>query len=211
MNNLFRSLALSLSLVAGFAPCLSRRASGRHQLRGPKKCAPHLGAPRQGRGDRVLWYQDRNSYLLEPTLEAFAKKEGDRILFKRVPVAFRIYFLPHSKLYYSLVSLGLGEKLMPAVYKEILHNGDQLITRDEQADFLATQGVDKQKFRDAYDSDTEMSLEEQGDKLCVDDDVIATPTLFVAGRYKISTVNNGVDGMAAVLDYVVKQVQDKKL
>jgi hypothetical protein len=33
----------------------------------------------------------------------------------------------------------------------------------------------------------------------------------VAGRYKITPVNNGVDGMATVLDYVVKQVQDKKL
>jgi thiol:disulfide interchange protein DsbA len=97
------------------------------------------------------------------------------------------------------------------VYKEILHNRDQLLTRDEQADFLATQGVDRVKFLEVYDSFTEMSLEEQGDKLRVDYDVSATPTLFVAGRYKISTVNNGVDGMATVLDYLVKQVQDKKL
>ena len=37
------------------------------------------------------------------------------------------------------------------------------------------------------------------------------PTLVVAGKYKIGPVNNGPDGMATVLDYLVKRVQDKKL
>jgi thiol:disulfide interchange protein DsbA len=211
MRNLFGSLLLALSLVAGFARALAAAPVAGKDYEVQKLPHPTSAPPGKVEVIEFFWYQDRNSYLLEATLEAFVKKEGDRILFKRVPVAFRIYFLPHSKLYYSLVSLGLGEKLMPAVYKEILHNGDQLITRDEQADFLATQAVDKQKFRDVCDSDTEMSLEKQGDKLRVDYDVRATPILFVAGRYKISTVNNAVDGMATVLDYVVKQVQDKKL
>jgi hypothetical protein len=34
-------------------------------------------------------YGSPQCYKLEPTIEAFVKKEGDRILFKRVPVAFQ--------------------------------------------------------------------------------------------------------------------------
>jgi protein dithiol oxidoreductase (disulfide-forming) len=88
----------------------------------------------------------------------------DRILFRRVPVAFQDGLVPYSKLYYSLVQLGLEEELMLAVYKKILTE-NKLLGEDEQADFLATQGVDKRKFIDAYESFTVRSLVEQGDKL----------------------------------------------
>jgi thiol:disulfide interchange protein DsbA len=101
--------------------------------------------------------------------------------------------VPYSKLNYSLVSLGLEEKLTPVVYNAIHQKNYQLLTREAQADFLATQGVDKQKFKVVYDH------------------IDIIPTLVVAGRYKIGPVNNGPDGMATVLDYLVKQVQDKKL
>ena len=119
--------------------------------------------------------------------------------------------MPYSKLNYSLVSLGLEEKLTPVVYNAIHQKNYQLLTREAQADFLATQGVDKRKFIDAYDSDTVTSLMFQGDRLKGDYTIRHLPTVVVAGRYKIGPVNNGPDGMATVLDYLVKQVQDKKL
>jgi protein dithiol oxidoreductase (disulfide-forming) len=147
------------------------------------------------------------------TLEAFVKKEGDRIVFERVPVAFQDDLLPYSQLYYSLVQLGLEEKLTPVVYDAIHQKNYQLRTREAQADFLATQGVDKQKFKVVYDSFTVTSLlwHGQGRQLLGDYHIDIIPTLVVAGRYKIGPVNNGPDGMATVLDYLVKQVQDKKL
>jgi protein dithiol oxidoreductase (disulfide-forming) len=109
MRNLYRSLALSL--VAGFAHALAAEPVAGTNYEVLKNAHPTSAPPGKVEVIEFFWYQDRNSYLLEPTIEAFVKKEGDRILFKRVPVAFRINFLPHTKLYYSLVSLGLGEKL----------------------------------------------------------------------------------------------------
>jgi protein dithiol oxidoreductase (disulfide-forming) len=160
-----------------------------------------------------FWYEGQDCYKLEPAIEAFVKKEGDRILFKRVPVEFghtRLY--AQTRLYYSLVSLGLEEKLMMAVYDEI-HKSHHLFEMWDQADFLFTQGVDKQKFINACKSPTVLDLEQKGQMLIGDYryQLDKIPTLVVAGRYKISIVNNGPEGMATVLDYVVKQVQDKKL
>jgi protein dithiol oxidoreductase (disulfide-forming) len=158
-----------------------------------------------------FYYASPQCYKLEPTIEAFVKKEGDRILLKRVPVTFRDESLPHSKLYYALVSLGLEEKLMSAVYNEI-QKKNFLLASEEQADFLATQGVDKRKFIDAYDSVNVARQVMQADELAFHDyQIDIVPTLVVAGRYKIGPVNNGIDGIATVLDYLVKQVLDKKL
>ena len=88
---------------------LIRRASGRQGLRGPETAAAHLGALRQGvEVIEFFCYVHPHCYELEPTIEAFVKKEGDRILFKRVPVAFQDRFQPYSKLYYSLVARRRG-------------------------------------------------------------------------------------------------------
>jgi len=112
----------------------------------------------------------------------------------------------------GVVQSFLDEKLMLAVYNEIQKKNSLLESEGEQADFLATQGVDKQKFLDAYDSDNVTRQARQADKLAFHDyQIEMLPTLVVAGRYKITPVNNGVDGIATVLDYLVKQVLDKKL
>jgi protein dithiol oxidoreductase (disulfide-forming) len=124
-----------------------------------------------------FWYQDRNSYLLEPSIEAFVKKEGDRIVFKRAAVAVEDWCSAHSVLHYSLVSFGLGEKLMLTVYDEIQKKKNHLLTWDELADFLATQGVDRRKFLLAQGSANEMALIEQGGKLrAITKSIISRPS-----------------------------------
>jgi protein dithiol oxidoreductase (disulfide-forming) len=209
MRNLYRSLALSL--VAGFAHTLAAAPVAGKDYEVLKVAHPTSAPPGKVEVIEFFWYQDRNSYLLEPSIEAFVKKEGDRIVFKRAAVAVEDWCSAHSVLYYSLVSFGLGEKLMLTVYDEIQKKKNHLLTWDELADFLATQGVDRRKFLLAQGSANEMALIEQGGKLRGDYQIHYLPTLVVAGRYKIGPVGNGPDGMATVLDYLVKQVQDKKL
>ncbi len=147
MRNLFRSLALALalSLVAGFAHALAAEPVAGTNYEVLKNAHPTSAPPGKVEVIEFFWYASPQCYKLEPAIEAFVKKEGDRIVFKRVPVAFKDEFLPHSQLYYSLVSLGLEEKLTPAVYNAIHQQHWKLLSRDDQADFLATQGVDKIK------------------------------------------------------------------
>jgi thiol:disulfide interchange protein DsbA len=213
MRNLFGSLLLALSLVAGFAHALAAEPVAGTDYEVLKVAQPTSAPPGKVEVIEFFWYADRHCYELEPTIEAFVKKEGDRIVFKRVPVAFKDTLVPHSKLHYSLVQLDLEEKLTPVVYNAIHQKKYQLLTRETQADFLATQGVDKQKFKDVYDSVTVMSLVEQADKLVFGDyhiDII--PTLVVAGRFKTGPFyTKSFDGTAPVPDYLVKQVLDKKL
>jgi thiol:disulfide interchange protein DsbA len=211
MRNLFGSLLLALSLVAGFAHALAAAPVAGTNYEVLKVAQPTSAPPGKVEVIEFFSWRSPQCYKLEVAIEAFVKKEGDRILLKRVPVASDLESLPYSQFYYSLVSLGLAEKLTLTVYNEVFHGKYNLLSEQDQADFLATQGVDKRKFIDAHESDNVISLMEQGDDLSVGYQSDVLPTLVVAGRYKIGPVNNGPDGMTTVLDYLVKQVQDKKL
>jgi len=99
-----------------------------------------------------FWYACPHCNALEPLLADWVKKQGDNILFKRIPVAFRDSFIPQQKLYYTLEAMGKSEDMQRKIFHAI-HNEHQ--TLDNEAaitDFIVKQGIDKQKFMDLYNS-----------------------------------------------------------
>jgi thiol:disulfide interchange protein DsbA len=133
-------------------------------------------------------------------------------VFKRVPVAFRDDFIPHSKMYHALVALGVAEKLTPAIFNEIHVKKNYLLTPQAQADFLATQGVDKKKYMDAYNSFSTQSAIQRDSKLLQDYKIDGVPTLIVQGKYVTGpSQTNSLPGTTQVLDYLIAQIRAKKM
>jgi protein dithiol oxidoreductase (disulfide-forming) len=159
-----------------------------------------------------FWYGCPHCNEFNPYLEAWIKKQGPDVVFKRVPVAFRDDFIPHSRMYHALDALGLAEKLTPVVFNEIHVNKDYLLTPEDQAKFLAKNGVDPKKYMDAYNSFSTQS-EIQRDKKMLDDYKIdGVPTLAVQGKYETGpAATNSLPGTLLVLDYLVAQVRAKKM
>ncbi|WP_122153225.1 thiol:disulfide interchange protein DsbA/DsbL [Paraburkholderia sp.] len=159
-----------------------------------------------------FWYGCPHCNEFNPYLEAWIKKQGPDVVFKRVPVAFRDDFIPHSRMYHALDALGLAEKLTPVVFNEIHVNKDYLLTPEDQAKFLAKNGVDPKKYMDAYNSFSTQS-EIQRDKKMLDDYKIdGVPTLAVQGKYETGpAATNSLPGTIQVLDYLVAQVRAKKM
>jgi thiol:disulfide interchange protein DsbA len=85
------------------------------------------------------------------TLNAWVKKQGDNIVFKRVHIGRQGTDLPQAKMFYTLQAMGLlTPDLNTKAFNEI-HVNHNPLRRDEQVfDFVAKQGVDKQKFIDTY-------------------------------------------------------------
>lgn len=133
-----------------------------------------------------FWYSCPHCNAFEPELEAWVKKQGDRIVFKRVPVAFRESFIPQQKLYYALEALGKLDELHAKVFHAIHAERQSLDTDAAIADFVAKQGVDRKKFLDAYNSFSVQSKVRQAAQLLAAYKVDGVPLVAVEGRYLTS-------------------------
>ncbi len=214
MKKLLGSLLLSLSfsLIAGGAnasPAAPVAGTDYTVLKNPQPVDVPAGKIEV---IEFFWYGCPHCNEFDPYLEAWIKRQQPDVVFKRVPVAFRDDFIPHSKLYYALDALGLAQKLTPVVFNEIHVKKDYLLTPEDQAKFLATQGVDPKKFMDAYNSfSTQTAL--QRDKEMLDSYKIeGVPTLAVQGKYETGPAStNSLPGTIQVLDYLVSQIRAKKM
>ncbi|KVM61248.1 thiol:disulfide interchange protein [Burkholderia ubonensis] len=212
MKKLLSTLLLSLSLAAGFAQAAPSAPVAGKDYEVMKAPQPVSASAGKVEVIEFFWYGCPHCYEFEPTVEAWVKKQGDKVDFKRIPVAFRDDFVPHSKLFYAVSALGISEKVTPAIFNAIHKQKNYLLTPQAQADFLASQGVDKKKFMDAYNSFSVQGQVKQSAELLKSYNIDGVPTIVVQGKYKTGPAyTNSLEGTAQVLDYLVKQVQDKKL
>ncbi|QIE22211.1 Thiol:disulfide interchange protein DsbA [Caballeronia sp. SBC1] len=217
MKKLFRALALSLGLAAGTLGAMNAaHASPAAPVAGTDYTVLQAAQPVDAQGKieviEFMWYGCPHCNEFDPYLEAWVKKQGPDVVFKRVPVAFRDDFIPHSKMYHALDALGLADKLTPAVFNEIHVKKNYLLTPEAQATFLATQGVDKKKYLDAYNSFSTQSDLQRDTKLMQDYKIDGVPTLAVQGKYETGpATTNSLPGTIQVLDFLVAQIRAKKM
>ena len=87
----------------------------------------------------------------EPTLEAWVKKQGDNIVFRREHISRPGTDLPQEKMYFTLEAMGLlNDAMISKIFNEIHVNRNRLSRDTEVFDFIAKQGIDRQKFMDTY-------------------------------------------------------------
>lgn len=143
-----------------------------------------------------FWYSCPHCHAFEPALESWVKKQGDNIVFKRVPVAFNDSFIPQQRLYYALDALGLTAQLHAKVFNAI-HVERQSLDKDASiADFIAKQGVDKKKFVDMYNSFGVQAKTRIATQLQAAYKIDGVPTIAIGGRYitSPSIAAAGLDG-----------------
>jgi thiol:disulfide interchange protein DsbA len=170
-----------------------------------------------------FWYACPHCYAFEPALEAWVKKQGDRIVFKRVPVMFRDDFVPLQKLYYTLEAMGKVEELHKKAF-DAIHKERRLApapTDAAIADWAAQQGLDKQKFLDTYNSFSTLSKARRAAQLQTAYQVDGVPLIAVEGRYltspsivstnmKNAPENELQAGTLQVMDWLVAKAAKEK-
>jgi thiol:disulfide interchange protein DsbA len=115
-------------------------------------------------------------------------------------------------MFHALDALGLADKLTPAVFNEIHVKKDYLLTPEAQATFLATQGVDKKKYMDAYNSFSTQSNLQRDKKLLDAYKIDGVPTIAIQGKYETGpATTNSLPGTIQVMDFIVNQVRAKKM
>lgn len=208
----FAALFATLATVAGFlmqSPAQAAPAEGK-EYQVLKAAQPVT--PGKIEVTEFFWYGCPHCYDFEPDLEAWVKKQGKDVVFKRVPVAFRDDLLPHTRIYYALESLGKVDALHGKVFAAIHSERKRLLDPNEIADLMARNGIDRKAFLDAYNSFSVSTNTQRANKIADAYKIDGVPTIVIQGKYVTSPSIAGSKGAAVqTMDYLVTQVRDKKL
>ena len=128
-----------------------------------------------------------------------------------MPVAFRDDLMPHSQLFYALESMGKGEamneKVMYAMHKE----NKRLMTENEIADWVASQGIDRNTFLATYRSFAVISKARAARQMTDAYRIEGVPTIVMQGRYVTSPSIAGTKAKAiAVMDHLEQKIRKDK-
>ena len=146
----------------------------------------------------LFWYGCPHCYAFEPTINPWAEKLPSDVNFKRIPAMFGGPWDAHGQLFLTLEAMGVEHKVHNAVFDAIQKQGKRLTKSDEMADFVATQGVDKDKFLATFNSFAIQGQIKQAKELAQKYGVQGVPTLIVNGKYRFDLGTAG--GPEAVLN-----------
>ena len=155
-----------------------------------------------------FWYSCPHCNAFEPSLDAWAKRVPKDVLVRRIPVGFRPDFEAQQRLFFTLESMGLVEKLHAKVFAAIHAEKQDLSKAPAIADWVAKQGVDKAKFVEQFNSFSIATKASKATQLQNAYKVEGVPALGVAGRfYTDGTLAKSMLRALQVVDYLVGEVR----
>lgn len=159
--------------------------------------------------------------VLEPFLADWVKKNGDKIVFKRVHMPFTGAKDPEAHLYLTLEAMGKLPEMHAKVFHAFHVDRVRMNKEDVIFDWVGKNGVDKAKFLDTWNSFGVMTKLARQPKILEAYKIDSVPTLIVDGRLMTSpatvdATNRGMDEVALskatvqVLDAMVTKVAKTK-
>lgn len=154
----------------------------------------------------------------DPHLEEWIKKQGDRIVMKRVHADFDPSLIPQQKLYYTLDAMGLVEKFQGKAFAAIHVQRNRLSSDEQVMEFVTKSGIDKAKFASVYKSFSVQSQLGRGSQLIKSYKVSGVPTIAIDGRFIVSPVEVAQKGKIksaghpglVVMDYLVEKARAER-
>jgi protein dithiol oxidoreductase (disulfide-forming) len=139
----------------------------------------------------LFWYGCPHCYHFEPTINPWAEKLPSDVNFKRIPAMFGGPWDAHGQMFLTLESMGVEHNVHAAVFDAIQNKKMKLTDKNDMADFLATQGVDKEKFLATFDSFAIKGQVVQARELAKKYEISGVPTLVVNGKYRFDVGSAG--------------------
>ncbi len=176
---------------------------------------PHPQPTESGKNIEVLeffWYGCPHCYDLHPHIQAWLKKAPKDVSFRYVPAVFRPNWIPGLKTFYALEALGERDRLHDKVYEAIHLDKIDLTKDDVLFDWIAKQGIDRQKFMDAYNSFSVQNQVSRSTHMSKDYNLSGVPTVVVDGRYLTSGRMGGTpQDTIRTLDELIEKVRKERL
>ena len=158
-----------------------------------------------------FWYNCTHCNAFEPMLADWVKKLPKDVAFRRAPVAFNDSFVPQQKLFYTLESLGLLDKLHAKVFAAIHVDKLNLSKAEAIVEWVGKNGVDKATFVKEYNSFGVVTKAQKGSQLQSAYKVEGVPALGVGGQfYTDGTMARSMDRALLVVQSLVDDLRGRR-
>jgi protein dithiol oxidoreductase (disulfide-forming) len=157
-----------------------------------------------------FWYSCPHCNAFEPQLEQWSAKLPKDVTLRRVPAAFpgRDEMVPQQRLFYTIEALGKVEELHKKVFYAIHVEKRSLNNQAAIGDWLASQGLEKAKFDELYNSFAVQTKATRATKLTNDYKVGGVPALGIAGRYYTDgSLAQSMGRALQVTDFLVAEIK----
>lgn len=160
----------------------------------------------------VFSYACPHCASLAPTIESWAHKLPANVVYKRMPVSFgRTQWAVTAKAYYALEALNEADRLHEKIFTAIHTQQINLFSEDVLFDWIEKQGVNRQKFLDAYNSFAVQSKMARGDQKSMAYGVDSVPTIVIDGKYRTSpSIAGGNTTLFPLMDELIKRAAKER-
>jgi thiol:disulfide interchange protein DsbA len=172
-----------------------------------------LALPQPAPEDRIevlefFYYGCPFCFQLEPMLVDWQKRLPPDVVFDRVPVIGRDSWVPLGRLYYTLGELGAAATLHGAAYRAVHVESIQLGQFDLALDWAARNGLDRERFGNAWRSAEVEAKTARARRMTDEYDIQATPSIVVDGRLLTSSgLTAGVVPLLPMVDRLIAMVR----
>lgn len=138
-----------------------------------------------------FWYGCGGCNQLQAPLHAWLKRKPADVTLRRQPAAFQDSWVQLARTYFTIEAIDAVDKLHPEVFNAI-HKTKVLnpatLSKDPKTlfDWVATKGIDRQKFESAYKSFGVDSKAKRTMDITSTYNIASTPTLVIDGRFIIT-------------------------
>ncbi|MDM5179044.1 thiol:disulfide interchange protein DsbA/DsbL [Massilia sp. DJPM01] len=133
----------------------------------------------------------------EPALAEWVRKQGNKIVFKRVHLGHTPAVVPQQRLYYTLESMGLAPQYHAKVFSAMHEQGKRFGNDEQVFDWAASAGIERAKFTDAYRSFGVQAKLSRANGMVASYQIKEWPQVAIGGKYMTSPNLAGASATAA--------------
>ena len=138
---------------------------------------------------------------LNPLIHKWAAKLPRDVYFKRIPANFNPFYGLMARLFYTLDTTGDLTRLDAEAFSAIHEKGLKLVSEKAIADWAVSQGVDAQRFSEAWNSFSVASKVKRADEAARKYGIQGVPAIIVDGRYQVG--GKSFEEMLKLTDQVI--------
>jgi thiol:disulfide interchange protein DsbA len=167
-------------------------------------------------GDRIeviefFYYGCPVCYELEPKLSRWYFNGPGSVALRRVPALSSDNWDNFAKLFYTLEAMGQLARLHWPVYDNFHFNGLKLNEEPVMADWVAHNGLDKQKFIDTYRSPEIQAKLVAARDMTRSYDIKGVPSIVVDGKFVTSaSMAGGTNELMQVADQLIEMARKER-